>query len=143
MTRVRHVRFLEGANPWALDAFVVPDAAAWTAAFLDANVGQQGANASALNKSWCTVIVTSSDFQDTYWNEDPFRQIIDDSQQTGVVHRSRLRVSQHLCAPLLNPNRRIGCSAPLNYDSLHLPPELRDFRIELRDIDFSWRRSSR
>jgi hypothetical protein len=131
MTRVRHVRFLEGANPW-------PGRCCMTAAFLDANVGQQGANASALNKSWCTVYVTSADFQDTYWNENPFRQIIDDAQQTGVVHRSRLRVSQHLCAPLLNPNRRIGCSAPLNYDSLHLPPELRDFRIELRDIDFSF-----
>ena len=73
--------------------------------------------------------VPSLDFQDTYWNENPFRQIIDDAQQTGVVHRSRLRVSQHLCAPLMNPNRRIGCSAPLNYDSLHLPPELRDFRM--------------
>ena len=56
----------------------------------------------------------------------------------GVVHRSRLRVSQHLCAPLLNPNRRIGCSAPLNYDSMHLPPELRDFRIVLHDRDFSF-----
>jgi hypothetical protein len=113
----------------------VPETRTWAFA-RDNNLG--GDPHDAINRDWCTVYVTSLDFQDTYWNENPFRQIIDDAQQTGVVHRSRLRVSQHLCAPLLNPNRRIGCSAPLNYDSLHLPPELRDFRIELRDIDFSF-----
>ena len=33
---------------------------------------------------------------------------------------------------------RIGCTAPLNFETGHLPPELRDFRLELRDIDFSF-----
>ena len=56
------------------------------------------------------------------------------SQERGPVFQSQVRVSQHLCAPLLNPNHRIGCSAPLNYDSSHLPPELRDFRLECRDV---------
>ena len=90
------------------------------------------------NRSFCTIHFPSFEFQDTYWNASPFASVISDSLKTGVVHRSQLRVSQHLCAPLINPNRRIGCSAPLNYDSLHLPPELRDFRIELRDVNFDF-----
>ena len=40
--------------------------------------------------------------------------------------RSQKRISQHLCAPVLNPNSRIGCVAPLNFETMHLPPELRD-----------------
>ena len=56
----------------------------------------------------------------------------------GPVFRSKRRISQHLCAPILNPNARVGCSAPLNYETMHLPPELRDFHLELRDINFSF-----
>ena len=89
-----------------------------------------------MNRQWATFYQAPFRFQDLYWNNHPFAQRVADSEVRGVVHRSRLRVSQHLCAPLLNPNRRIGCSAPLNYDSMHLPPELRDFRIVLRDRDF-------
>jgi len=61
-----------------------------------------------------------------------------ESKLLGPVFKSNLRISQHLCAPILNPNMRIGCTAPLNFETGHLPPELRDFRLELRDIDFSF-----
>ena len=128
MTRVRNVRYYDQGTNRLLPV----DKTYWALIMDDHQMGH------ALNRSWCTLYMPSFDFQDTYFNADPFANIIADSLQTGVVHRSLLRVSQHLCAPLLNPNRRIGCSAPLNYDSLHLPPELRDFRIELRDVDFSF-----
>ena len=134
LTRVRNVRVLQPNG-----TFAVPVAQTWIDAFSAVRLGDQGPGTPRhLNGSWCTMSIASFDFQDTYWNESPFEHIIADSRQTGVVHRSQLRVSQHLCAPLLNPNRRLGCSAPLQHDSLHLPPELRDFRIELRDIDFSF-----
>ena len=139
MTEVRNVRMLV-TNPQ--HAFVPATAQMWTNAFSVASLGRQpdpdGNDARALNGSFCTVIMAPTTFQDMYWYGAPFESVIRDASQTGVVHRSQLRVSQHLCAPLLNPNARIGCTAPLNYDSLHLPPELRDFRIELRDIDFSF-----
>jgi len=60
-----------------------------------------------------------------------------ESNLLGPVFQSKRRISQHLCAPILNPNMRIGCTAPLNFETGHLPPELRDFRLELRDVDFS------
>ena len=78
-----------------------------------------------------------SEYQDMWW-EDHFKARKDASVKIGPVFQSKVRVSQHLCAPLLNPNRRIGCSAPLNYDSQHLPPELRDFRLELRDVKWDF-----
>jgi hypothetical protein len=61
-----------------------------------------------------------------------------DSRGVGPVFQSQRRISQHLCGPVLNPNSRIGCTAPLNYETMHLPPELRDFQLEFRDIDFSF-----
>lgn len=61
-----------------------------------------------------------------------------ESSELGPVLQSKKRISQHLCAPVLNPNMRIGCTAPLNFETGHLPPELRDFRLELRDVDFSF-----
>ena len=54
------------------------------------------------------------------------------------MKRDVLRISQHLCAPILNPDTRIGCTAPLNHGSGHLPPEMRDFRLLMRNIDFSF-----
>ena len=72
------------------------------------------------------------------WFGDAFEDRIFASNQVGPVFQSKIRVSQHLCAPVLNPNRRIGCSAPLNYDTQHLPPELRDFRLELRDVKWDF-----
>ena len=84
-------------------------------------------------------------FQDT-WFGNPvgagavtiFDDKIAESNLVGPVFQSKKRISQHLCAPVLNPNMRIGCTAPLNFETGHLPPELRDFRLELRDVDFSF-----
>ena len=67
----------------------------------------------------------------------PFAEEVALSQSMGAVFQSRKRISQHVCAPILNPNMRIGAVAPLNYDSRHLPPELRDFRLQFYDIDWS------
>jgi hypothetical protein len=134
MTRVRNVREVIGGP--AIHAMTQP---LWTVIMSASSMGNGNtANQREDNRSFCTMHFPSFEFQDTYWNAAPFETLASDSLQTGVVHRSQLRVSQHLCAPLINPNRRIGCSAPLNYDSVHLPPELRDFRIELRDVDFSF-----
>jgi hypothetical protein len=56
----------------------------------------------------------------------------------GFAYRGRQRITQPLCAPILNPDVRIGCYPPLNFGTRHLPPEMRDFRLELRDVDFSF-----
>ena len=64
-----------------------------------------------------------------------------DAMSRGAVFQSIKRISQHICAPVLNPNKRIGCTAPLDYDSRHLPPEMRDFRLDLYDFDWSRLRS--
>ena len=78
-------------------------------------------------------------FQDT-WFGDPaegtqavtiFDDKIAESNLLGPVFQSKKRISQHLCAPVLNPNMRIGCTAPLNFETGHLPPELRDFRLAM------------
>ena len=88
--------------------------------------------------SW-EMYVLSSDFVDAtnVFGGGPF---VDDSAATrsrGAVFQSTKRISQHVCGPILNPNNRIGAVAPLNYDSRHLPPEMRDFRIRFSDIDWS------
>ena len=67
-----------------------------------------------------------------------FDPLLRESLEIGPVFQGKRRISQHLCAPILNPNMRIGCTAPLNFETGHLPPELRDFRLELRDVDFSF-----
>ena len=61
-----------------------------------------------------------------------------ESNKLGPVFRSQRRISQHMCAPILNPNARLGCSAPLNYETRHLPPELRDFQMRLDGVDWSF-----
>ena len=58
--------------------------------------------------------------------------------ETGLVFRSKKRVSQPMCAPILNPDVRLGCLPPLNFGTRHLPPEMRDFQLILSDIDFSF-----
>ena len=55
----------------------------------------------------------------------------------GAIFNSKKRISQHICAPVLNPNARMGAIAPLNFDTRHLPPELRDFSLRLGDVDWS------
>ena len=67
----------------------------------------------------------------------PFVEQIAATQSRGAVFQSIKRISQHVCGPILNPNLRIGAAAPLNYDSRHLPPELRDFRLKMHSIDWS------
>ena len=58
-------------------------------------------------------------------------------QSNGAVFQSIKRISQHVCGPILNPNARIGSTAPLNYDSRHLPAEMRDFRLQMYDINWN------
>jgi len=69
---------------------------------------------------------------------DNYSEIIEESNLRGPVHRVRNRISQHLCAPILNPDTRLGCIAPLNHDSRHLPPEMRDFRLMMSDVNFDF-----
>jgi hypothetical protein len=90
--------------------------------------------------------VFGAQFQSTWFGgagikADPITVFDDrkaESLQLGPVFRSQKRISQHLCAPILNPNARIGCAAPLNYETMHLPPELRNFRLELNDVKFDF-----
>jgi hypothetical protein len=82
-------------------------------------------------------------FYETHVNADPFAAIMADSNRLGPVFQSIKRISQHICAPVLNPNLRIESKAPLNHDTRHLPPELRDFRLQLQEIDWSRLRSNR
>ena len=76
------------------------------------------------------------DWYKSHVRDDPYAVIRADSNSRGAVFQSIKRISQHVCAPVLNPNLRIGATAPLNHDSRHLPPEMRDFRLQLQDIDW-------
>ena len=67
-----------------------------------------------------------------------YESIRADGRSLGLVHRVRNKISQHLCAPILNPNLRIGCIAPLNHETRHLPPEMRDFRLIMDDVNFDF-----
>ena len=82
------------------------------------------------------------EFQELWFGSDGystfFDEIREESRVLGPVFRSQQRISQHLCAPILNPNARLQCSAPLNYETRHLPPEIRDFVIRLEDVDWSF-----
>ena len=80
--------------------------------------------------------VVGPDWWTRHVQDDPYAAIRKDSSGSGAVYQSVKRFSQHVCAPVLNPNTRIEAQAPLNHDSRHLPPELRDFRLELQDIDW-------
>ena len=80
--------------------------------------------------------ILGPDWYRTHIGNDPHSVIRDDSMRLGAVFQSVKRISQHICAPVINPNLRIGASAPLNHDTRHLPPELRDFRLQLHNIDW-------
>ena len=95
------------------------------------------ANAGGVHASTCCLVHLGPEYQKRII-EDPFADVLAESNEIGPVFQSQKRISQHLCAPILNPNARIGCSSPLNYETMHLPPELRDFRLELRDVNFSF-----
>ena len=80
--------------------------------------------------------ILGADWAQAHIRNDPYRIIREDSRGRGAVFQSVKRISQHVCAPVINPNLRIGAGAPLNHDTRHLPPELRDFRLQLHDIDW-------
>ena len=72
------------------------------------------------------------------FHDNNYKKLRDDSSVRGKVYRSDVKISQHLCSPVLNPDMRLQCLAPLNHASRHLPPEMRDFQLILRDVDFSF-----
>ena len=90
----------------------------------------------------CCLCQLGPEFQELWFGEDgattAFAAIQAESRVLGPVYRSQRRISQHLCAPILNPDARLQCSAPLNYETRHLPPELRDFLIRLENVDWSF-----
>ena len=69
---------------------------------------------------------------------DNYAAVRAQSNSRGLVHRVKNRISQHLCAPILNPDMRLGCIAPLNHDTRHLPPEMRDFVLRMTDVNFDF-----
>ena len=97
----------------------------------------QLADAHNEHKDTCCLVHLGPEYQKRII-ENPFAVVLAESNEVGPVFQSQKRISQHLCAPILNPNARIGCTSPLNYETMHLPPELRDFRLELRDVNFSF-----
>jgi hypothetical protein len=56
----------------------------------------------------------------------------------GYIFHSIKRISEPICAPIVNPGVRLGSLAPLNFDTRHLPPELRDFMLRYSQVDFSF-----
>ena len=113
----------------------VPTLAQLTAIMADAHEG--------MGKS-ISICQLGPKFQELWFGSVPatpvsvFDAIRTESREVGPVFRSQRRISQHLCAPVLNPNARIGCSAPLNYETPHLPPELRDFELIFRNVDWNF-----
>ena len=93
--------------------------------------------AGANNQRQLNMYIIGKDWYDVHVTGDPYAAVRFDTARLGAVYQSIKRISQHVCAPVLNPNLRIGSSAPLNHDTRHLPPELRDFRLELQDIDWA------
>jgi hypothetical protein len=96
-----------------------------------------GGAADNAHKDTCLLMQFGPKLQKMIGNER-LLAILKESNRVGPVFQSQKRISQHLCAPVLNPNARIGCKAPLNYETMHLPPELRDFKLELRDVNFGF-----
>ena len=101
-------------------------------------------NAAALNPMQnVSIHLLDEDLYSSHYGSEPMSSLIADSNRMGAVFNSVKRISQHICAPIVNPNLRIGSTAPLNYDTRHLPPELRDFRLQLQEIDWGRLRSDR
>ena len=70
--------------------------------------------------------------------DDPILQAyLKASKSSGNIFESKLSVSQYLTAPMITPDYRSGCTEPLDQTSAFLPPEMRDFTITLRDLDWS------
>ena len=104
------------------------------------SITTQGANVAA---RVLTMYVLGKDWYKAHVSDDPYAAVRSDSAKLGAVYQSIKRISQHICAPVINPNLRIGSIAPLNHDTRHLPPELRDFRLDLQDLDWGRLRTQR
>ena len=63
--------------------------------------------------------------------------MIEASEGRGVINAPSYIITQSLAAPVLNSDFRGECIEPLNQMTAFLPPEMRDFNIILRDLD--WR----
>ena len=113
----------------------------YTAANANANTARVTTvigNCAGRHKDTLALVQMGSEFQNSVFESSRFAEILAESDTVGPVYQIQKRISQHLCAPILNPNARIGCTSPLNYETMHLPPELRDFKLELRNVDFSF-----
>ena len=64
-------------------------------------------------------------------------ELITASRGTGVINAPSYVITQSIAAPVLNSDFRGECVEPLNQMTAFLPPELRDFNLILRDMD--WR----
>ncbi len=104
---------------------------------LVAVLGNCGPGGADISQKTCLMFHFGVEVQ-KFFDNQVFADLRQECNQIGPVWRSQKRISQHLCAPVLNPNSRIGCVAPLNFETMHLPPELRDFKLELRGVDFSF-----
>jgi len=129
---VNHAGFDQGARA----VTVLENLRRWDhAAQASVDVTEAQANAAnELNATGVELILPGPGFIRAH--QDAFDAIAAASNENGAVFQSIKRISQHVCAPVLNPNLRINSAAPLNYDSRHLPPEMRDFRLQLQEIDW-------
>ena len=104
---------------------------------LGANLGEQNEFEALHNSPRACIYVTGRDHNREFMS-DNYADVRATSLKRGLVYRVKNRISQHLCAPILNPDTRLGCIAPLHYDSRHLPPELRDFVLKMSDVNFDF-----
>ena len=113
-----------------LDNFVrfddAEDEIALTKATFDAYVTQMPAGLPKL-----AIFVPGETHSERFHNKN-FEIIREASAVRGKVFRSDVKISQHLCSPVLNPDMRLQCIAPLNFASRHLP------QLLLRDVDFKF-----
>ena len=89
-----------------------------------------------------TITIAGEPWGARYFDGNPYAAVLAEAAAQGPVFRSIKRISQHLCAPVCNPDHRIGTVAPFNFGSRHLPPEMRDFLLVLHDADWSRLRAS-
>ena len=70
-------------------------------------------------------------------HDENMLKYLDAAKSSGNLFQSKITVSQYLTAPMICPDYRSGCTEPLDQTSAFLPPEMRDFTITLRDLDWS------
>ena len=69
--------------------------------------------------------------------ENQLKLAEDASRSKGTIWNPKIRISQYLTAPLITPDMNNRCISPLDQTSMFLPPELRDFKMVLSDLDWS------